>query len=132
MIDDGISASGVISVASNVAPAAVQEMTKLVLEDKVMESDRISLALKPLFNIVTVKTVEDTPFGSAIVKSRNPVPYKTLMNILGMSSGPPRPPLGKMTKKGIDIVIIESGRSPAGCRPMTAVIHNSQTGIDSG
>ncbi|HPP76398.1 MAG TPA: 4-hydroxy-tetrahydrodipicolinate synthase, partial [Armatimonadota bacterium] len=29
---------------------------------------------------------------------------KTLMNALGMPSGPTRPPLGKMTKLGVDTV----------------------------
>jgi len=33
------------------------------------------------------------------------LPCKTLMNILGMPAGPLRPPLGKMTRKGLDVVL---------------------------
>ncbi|MDH5688287.1 MAG: 4-hydroxy-tetrahydrodipicolinate synthase, partial [Candidatus Bathyarchaeota archaeon] len=62
-------------------------------------------ALNPLFSMVTVKTTEETAFGPMMCKARNPLAYKTLMNILGMPSGPCRPPLGKMTKKGLDTVL---------------------------
>jgi len=55
--------------------------------------------------MVTVKTEEETPYGPALCKARNPLPYKTLMNILGMPSGPCRRPLGKMTKKGLQVVL---------------------------
>ncbi len=105
MTDEEIRASGVISVASNVAPGAVQRMTTLVLEGKIEEATELSVALKPLFSIVTVKTMEETSFGPALVKARNPLPYKTLMNILGMPSGPLRQPLGKMTRKGLETVL---------------------------
>lgn len=105
MTTSEIKASGVISVASNVAPGAVQKMTSLVLEGRMEEAAKLSAALKPLFGIVTVKTMEETSFGPALVKARNPLPYKTLMNILGMPSGPLRQPLGKMTKKGLETVI---------------------------
>ncbi|RJS90934.1 hypothetical protein CW705_04810 [Candidatus Bathyarchaeota archaeon] len=69
------------------------------------ESERLYKALKPLFSMVTVKTEEETPYGPVLCKARNPLPYKTLMNILGMPSGPCRRPLGKMTKKGIQVVL---------------------------
>ncbi|MGQ9623885.1 MAG: 4-hydroxy-tetrahydrodipicolinate synthase [Candidatus Bathycorpusculaceae bacterium] len=105
MIDNEIKASGVISVASNVAPAAVQKMTALILEGRLDEAKILCEKLNPLFQIVTVKTMEDTPFGEVSVKARNPLPYKTLMNILGMPAGPTRPPLGKMTQKGLKVVL---------------------------
>jgi 4-hydroxy-tetrahydrodipicolinate synthase len=108
MTDNEIKASGVISVASNVAPHAIQNMTELILEGNIIEANKMYAALKPLFNIVTVKTIEETSFGPVLVKARNPLPYKTLMNILGMPSGPLRPPLGKMTRKGIEIVVKEA------------------------
>jgi 4-hydroxy-tetrahydrodipicolinate synthase len=116
MTDDDILASGVISVASNVAPHAIQKMTRLILEGNMREANKMHVALKPLFNIVTVKTMEETSFGPVLVKGRNPLPYKTLMNILGMPSGPLRPPLGKMTKKGIETVI-KTVRSVYECNP---------------
>ncbi|MGB9714227.1 MAG: 4-hydroxy-tetrahydrodipicolinate synthase [Candidatus Bathyarchaeales archaeon] len=105
MVDSEIRASGVISVVSNVAPAAVQKMTKMLLEGKIEEAKTLCEKLKPLFQIVTVKTVEETKFGDVVIKARNPLPYKTLMNVLGIPSGPLRPPLGKMTKKGLKVVL---------------------------
>ena len=105
MTSEDILASGVISVASNVAPGPVQEMTELILSGKNTEASKLLEALKPLFEVVTVRTVEETSFGKVTVKSRNPVPYKTLMNILGMPSGPVRKPLGKMTRKGMDTIL---------------------------
>ena len=105
MTDPEIGARGVISVASNVAPRAVQRLTQSILEGKMDEASRLYDALKPLFSMVTVKTEEETPYGPALCKARNPLPYKTLMNILGMPSGPCRRPLGKMTKKGLETVL---------------------------
>jgi 4-hydroxy-tetrahydrodipicolinate synthase len=61
--------------------------------------------LKPLFDIVTVKTVEETAHGQVEFKARNPLPIKTLMGVLGLPSGPLRPPMGKMTKQGITLLI---------------------------
>ncbi|MFW6117178.1 MAG: 4-hydroxy-tetrahydrodipicolinate synthase [Thermoproteota archaeon] len=105
MCDEGIKSSGCVSVMSNVAPAAVQNMTTLLIEDRKEEAKEAAQALNPLFQIVTVKTVEETRFGEVLVKARNPLPCKTLMNILGMPSGPLRRPLGKMTSKGLQVVL---------------------------
>jgi len=100
-----IAASGVISVTSNVAPRAVSEMTHLILKGKVGNAQKIAGALQPLFAMVTVKTQEQTDVGSVLCKARNPVAYKTLMNIIGMPSGPARQPLGKMTRNGLKVVL---------------------------
>jgi 4-hydroxy-tetrahydrodipicolinate synthase len=105
MTDQMIKASGVISVASNIAPRAVQEMTSLLNEGRQAEAEKLMVALKPLFGIVTVKTQEETPFGTVLCRGRNPLATKTLMAILGMPGGPCRPPLGKMTRKGIEVVL---------------------------
>jgi 4-hydroxy-tetrahydrodipicolinate synthase len=110
MTDPAIKASGVISVASNIAPKAVQTMTTLINEGKRGEGEKLLAALKPLFGIVTVKTQEETPFGTVLCRGRNPLPVKTLMAILGMPCGPCRQPLGKMTMKGIDVVL-NAGRT---------------------
>ena len=100
-----IAASGVISVTSNIAPRAVQNMVQAILDHKLDEAATLAAALQPLFAIVTVKTQEQTVFGPVPCKARNPLAYKTLMNILGMPSGPCRQPLGKMTRNGIEIVL---------------------------
>jgi 4-hydroxy-tetrahydrodipicolinate synthase len=110
MTDTAIKASGVISVASNIAPKAVQEMTTLVAQGNQAEAGKLMTALEPLFGIVTVKTEEDTPSGKVGCRARNPLGTKTLMAILGMPVRTCRRPLGKMTKKGVDVVL-EAGRS---------------------
>jgi 4-hydroxy-tetrahydrodipicolinate synthase len=110
MTDPAIKASGVISVSSNIAPKAVQEMTQFLNQGKQTEAERLMRALKPLFEIVTVKTQEQTPYGTVTCRARNPLGTKTLMAVLGMPSGPCRQPLGKMTKNGLDVVL-NAGRT---------------------
>ena len=108
MISPDIAASGVISVVSNIAPGAVVDMVHYVLDGNEEAASVISQALQPLFNIVTVKTQEQTPYGLVTCKARNPLACKTLMNILGMPSGPCRQPLGKMTQSGLNVVLINA------------------------
>lgn len=105
MISPDISASGVISVVSNVAPSAVVDMVHYILDGNEEAASVIAQALQPLFSIVTVKTQEKTPYGPVVCKARNPLAYKTLMNVLGMPSGPCRQPLGKMTRIGLEVVL---------------------------
>jgi 4-hydroxy-tetrahydrodipicolinate synthase len=100
-----IASSGVISVTSNIAPRAVQNMAQCILDHRMDEAAKLCAALQPLFAIVTVKTQEQTPFGPVACKARNPLAYKTLMNVLGMPSGPCRQPLGKMTRNGLEVVL---------------------------
>jgi 4-hydroxy-tetrahydrodipicolinate synthase len=105
MTDPTIAASGVISVASNIAPKAVQEMTALVEQGKTAEAEKLVTALKPLFGIVTIITEENSPQGPVKCRARNPLGAKTLMAILGMPGGPCRQPLGKMTKNGAQVAL---------------------------
>ena len=100
-----IAAGGVISVMSNIAPRAVNDMAQYILKGKTEEARNLCAALQPLFDIVTVKTQEQTPFGPVTCKARNPLACKTLMNVLGMPSGPCRQPLGKMTQNGLEVVL---------------------------
>ena len=105
MTHESIGACGVISVISNVAPAAAQHMTEALLAGRVDEGRALGQALQPLFDIVTVKTQQASPWGQRLCKARNPVPIKTLMRILGMPVGPCRQPLGRMTEKGVQVVL---------------------------
>ncbi|WP_027357908.1 4-hydroxy-tetrahydrodipicolinate synthase [Desulforegula conservatrix] len=108
MTDPQIKASGIISVASNIVPGPITRMTELLAEGTDTaknEAEKIMNSVMPLFDIVTVVTKENTPFGEVTCRARNPLGLKTLMNILGMPSGPCRQPLGKMTKQGIDKLI---------------------------
>jgi len=110
MTDPGIKASGAISVASNVAPKAVQDLTQRLNEGNTAEAETLLSALEPLFSITTVTTEEETPHGRVKCRARNPLGTKTLMAVLGMPVGPCRRPIGKMTKKGLEIVL-EVGRT---------------------
>jgi 4-hydroxy-tetrahydrodipicolinate synthase len=105
MADPQIKAGGVISVASNVAPRATTEMVGLLLAGRPGEARALAAKLEPLFNLVTVKTTEKTPYGDVVCRARNPLAYKTLMAILGMPSGGCKPPLGKMTPNGLSKVL---------------------------
>lgn len=106
MTDPDVLASGVISVVSNVVPAAVTEMVQLIREKRLAEAGKLKTALDPLFDIVTVKTLETTAYGEVVFRARNPLAIKTLMSILGMPSGGCRKPLGKMTEKSLEKVLI--------------------------
>jgi 4-hydroxy-tetrahydrodipicolinate synthase len=105
MIDPQVKAAGVISVASNVAPKAVTEMVQLLNDGQQSEAETLMQNLKPLFNLVTVKTTEKTPYGDVSCRARNPLAYKALMSLLGMPSGGCRQPLGKMTQNGLQTVL---------------------------
>ena len=56
MVSPDISASGVISVVSNVAPGTVVDMVHYILDGNEEAASVIAQALQPLFSIVTVKT----------------------------------------------------------------------------
>ena len=109
MLDRGVRADGVISVVSNVAPAAVAKLVRAALDGEAKEAQRIHDELTPLFDIVTVVAEDERrmPDGSVRVvkdKFRNPLGIKALMNGLGMPAGPNRQPLGRMTRRGLEIV----------------------------
>ena len=105
MTDPEIRAAGAISVMSNIAPRAVAEMVDLINRGDTAEARKRADALGPLFNMVTVKTQETTPFGEVVCRARNPLAVKTMMQILGMPAGGCRQPLGKMTGTGLERVI---------------------------
>jgi len=105
MSDQGVRCAGVISVASNLAPKAVHGMVDAALAGDWSEAQRLSVALQPLFGIVTVKTEESTQYGPVSVKARNPLPIKTAMQVLGMTAGSCRSPLGKPTKNALNVVL---------------------------
>ncbi len=100
-----ICASGVISVMSNILPGPIQRLTELLNANKTQEAEKLVHSMAPLFSCVGVNTIENTPYGDVECKARNPLAVKSLMNILGMPSGPTRRPLGKMTNKGINVVL---------------------------
>jgi len=105
MASPKIKAKGVISVLTNIVPAAISRMCAAGLEGKYGEAEEINKKLKPLFDIVTVKTARMEEIKGmehkVTDKFRNPVPIKTLMNALGIPAGTVRAPLGLMTPAGV-------------------------------
>jgi len=102
--DSDIKANGVISVASNLVPAAITDLVSFTLAN---DGNLTTLqdSVSPLFKIIGVQTNESTEFGSVITKSRNPVPTKTLMRLFGMPSGPSRKPLGLVTYQALQFIL---------------------------
>ena len=129
MKSDSIKAAGVISVASNVIPGPVQRLTELLNAGDRAAADELAGKLQPLFEIVTVATTEETPYGPVQCKARNPLAVKTLMNLLGMPSGPCRRPLGKMTRAGVGVVI-EAARQAHASDPATLAPVAEFFGVD--
>lgn len=105
MTDADIKACGSISVMSNLAPGFMSKMVSLINQGDADKALEIQTALKPLLDLVVITTEEESKFGPVSCRARNPLPLKTMMQILGMPSGPCRAPLGKMSRKGFDIAL---------------------------
>ncbi len=105
MTDPAIAGAGAISVMSNIVPRAMTEMVQSILNGRPEAARDTYDRLRPLFEIVSVKTTETTPHGEVTCRARNPLPIKALMQLLGLPAGGCRQPLGKMTKNGIETVI---------------------------
>jgi len=104
MTRNDIRASGVVSVMSNIVPGPIGEMVKAIRDGNMDRAHQLKDILNPLFKVVTVNTVESYEGFDVPCKFRNPLAIKTMMKGLGLPSGPCRPPLGKMTLKGIEVV----------------------------
>ena len=105
MTDPEIAASGVISVVANIAPKAMSDLVRLLAEKNLDAAKPLADALRPLFGLVTVTTMESSPYGDVVCRARNPLALKTLMQLLGLPSGPCRPPMGKMSRAGLEKVV---------------------------
>ena len=105
MTDPSISAAGVISVASNIAPKAMTELIAMLNEGDHAGAEALKNKIAPLFGLVTVTTQEGTPHGQVVCRARNPLAIKTLMALLGMPAGLCRRPLGRMSRQGLDVVL---------------------------
>jgi 4-hydroxy-tetrahydrodipicolinate synthase len=99
-----IRASGVVSVMSNIVPGPIGEMVRAITSGDMEKANRLKDVLDPLFKVVTVNTMESYEGFDVPAKFRNPSGIKTMMKSLGLPSGPCRPPLGKMTPKGVEVV----------------------------
>ena len=79
---------GVISVASNVAPAAVSDMVRALLEGDWERGRELHYELLPLFRALFVET--------------NPIPVKTASSILGLCSDEMRLPMIPLQGENLD------------------------------
>lgn len=113
MKSERIKAAGVISVMSNAIPGSIQRLTELLNAGNYVAADALASKLQPLLGIVGVSTTEESRFGPVLCKARNPLPIKTLMNILGMPAGSCRRPLGKMTRAGAQVVLAAARQAHA-------------------
>jgi 4-hydroxy-tetrahydrodipicolinate synthase len=104
MTRNDIRASGVVSVMSNIVPGSIGEMVRAISSGNMERVNRLKDILDPLFKVVTVNTIESYEGFEVPAKFRNPLAIKTMMKGLGLPSGPCRPPLGKMTPKGVEVV----------------------------
>jgi len=104
MSRNDIRASGVVSVMSNIVPGPIHEMVRAIRNGDVERANRLKDVLDPFFKVVTVSTIESYEGFEVPNKFRNPLAIKTMMKGLGLPSGPCRPPLGRMTPKGVEVV----------------------------
>jgi 4-hydroxy-tetrahydrodipicolinate synthase len=123
MRDEGIRASGLISVMSNIAPRAIGSMVRAQVAEDLEETERLAQALAPIFRVVTcsVTAVRTLPNGQGVEvmdRFRNPVPVKTMMAGLGMLPSGKRPPLGRMSVAAV-----------AQCRAALREVHAADPGI---
>jgi 4-hydroxy-tetrahydrodipicolinate synthase len=81
---------GVISVASNVAPGAVSEMVRALLEGDWERGRELHYELLPLFRALFVET--------------NPIPVKTAASLLGLCSDEIRLPLVPMEGENLRVL----------------------------
>ena len=74
-----LGAKGVISVASNIVPEVMVEMTHLCLDNDFAAASRLQIRYMDLID--------------ALFTEVNPIPIKAAMNLMGMEAGPLRLPL---------------------------------------
>jgi 4-hydroxy-tetrahydrodipicolinate synthase len=99
-----IRASGVVSVMSNIVPGPIDALVKAISSGDMEKVNHLKDVLDPLFKVVTVNTIESYEGFQVPTRFRNPLAIKTMMKGLGLPSGPCRPPLGRMTPKGVEVV----------------------------
>lgn len=107
MRDEGIRASGVISVMSNLFPGAISRMLELERAGDSSGADALSESLKPVFGLVgcAIESERVLPNGKrvkSVDRFRNPLPVKTMMAGLRMCELGLRPPLGKMLAPAVE------------------------------
>lgn len=85
-----LGAKGVISVAANIVPKVMVEMSHLCLENDFLSASRLQIQYMDLID--------------ALFCEVNPIPVKTAMNLMGQAAGPLRLPLCDMSEAHIELL----------------------------
>ena len=85
-----LGAKGVISVASNIIPGAMKEMTRLCLANDFEAASKLQIQYMDLIDALFIEV--------------NPIPIKAAMNLLGMNAGSLRLPLCDISEKNLEIL----------------------------
>jgi len=85
-----LGAKGVISVASNIVPEVMVEMTHLCLDNDFAAASRLQIRYMDLID--------------ALFTEVNPIPIKAAMNLLGMEAGSLRLPLCDISEKNLEVL----------------------------
>jgi len=96
-----VGASGVISVASNIVPDKIRQMTTYALDGNFAAAREVHLQLFPLLKALFLET--------------NPIPIKAAMALLGRDTGELRLPLSAMSRENREILrttLVKLGLTP--------------------
>ena len=85
-----LGAKGVISVASNIIPGPMKEMTRLCLANDFEAASKLQLQYMDLIDALFIEV--------------NPIPIKAAMNLLGMDAGSLRLPLCDISEKNLEVL----------------------------
>lgn len=85
-----VGAKGVISVAANVIPRQMHELTELCRSGDYEQAARLSFTL--------------SPFIKALFCEVNPIPCKKALQLLGINAGAPRMPLTELESEHVELV----------------------------
>lgn len=85
-----LGAKGVISVASNIIPEVMVEMSHLCLNNDFQAASKLQIDYMDLIDALFIEV--------------NPIPIKAAMNLMGMQAGPLRLPLCDMADKNLEVL----------------------------
>ena len=92
-----LGAKGVISVASNIVPEVMVNMSHLCLDNDFAAASQLQIQYMDLID--------------ALFTEVNPIPIKAAMNLLGMEAGPLHLPLCDISEKNLEVLRRAMGRA---------------------
>lgn len=99
-------AHGVISVASNVAPAVVSEMTHLMLQARAMKADpeHCSFDAEEMVREAAVLDASLQPLFKGCFVESNPIPAKAALSLMGLCTKEMRLPLTEASDSTVELM----------------------------